>query len=181
MKIPMAFWFLISLVVFGIQLMYLNKLEINSISPDWLLLVVLFASLYLPIGQSSVVNWFTGLLKDVGSVAGFGTYGLLFVVTGLVISLFKAILFKDDLKAQLVIAFIGVFFCQFLYGLGMLMTYGTISFYLVIIKSFLISIASVLIVTIISLIQFRIRQLFLKREVEELRDLIKEHQPIPNQ
>ncbi len=166
------FWLILGVVVLFLHLSFLGSLELYSITPDWFLLVVIFVSLYLPLPQSLVVNWFVGILKDIASNAGFGSFGFLFISTGLFIYFLKAVIFREDFTAQLLIAFSASYFCHFLYGVGLASTYGTIPFTLVLIKSFFIALATMFIAAIIFAIQFQIRRLLLKREEKEIHEMM---------
>lgn len=156
-----------------LQLTLLGKIEINTISPDWSLLVVIFASLYLPVSQAIVTNWFIGIFKDITSFAGFGSFGFLFILTTLVIYVLKEIIVREDFTAQLVITFTATYFCHFLYGLGLVIAYGTISLSFVLSKAFFITLATSLVAAFIFGLQFRVKQMFIQREEQEIREMMK--------
>lgn len=171
MKLPPLIWLFIGLAVLIIQLAFLGKLEINSIRPDWLLLVVIFVSLYLPVPQALVVNWFLGMFKDITSNAGLGSFGFLFILTGLFICLLKALIFREDFIAQLLITFGATCFCHLLYGLGLIIAYRTMSLILVLSKSFFIALATLLVASLVFGIQFKVKQILIRREAKEIREM----------
>ncbi|MCK4908271.1 MAG: rod shape-determining protein MreD, partial [Planctomycetes bacterium] len=70
----MRFMFIgIAFFIMILQMTLLSFLEIGSISPDLLLLVVVLVSLYLPTSRAMMINWSIGLLKDLASHSTLGT------------------------------------------------------------------------------------------------------------
>lgn len=135
---------IISLVLILLEAMFFYKLEIRGVRPDFLFVLIFFIAFNKPLEKSIFPIWLIGLFKDILSQSGLGTTALLYLVSVLVISLLKEVLFKDDTGIQVVVLFLSAWFCHFLNGLGLLLFYGTPPLGYIILKSFVTSLYTVL-------------------------------------
>lgn len=164
----------LAIITLILQLTLLGFLEINSIKPDLMFLMVVISSLYLPFRQGIIINWCIGALTDMASNSSFGSFALLFMFTGLIISLFRGLFFREDFIIRLGITFLSGFICHLLYGIGLsislLDTGITLGFYFILIKSFLIALYTTILALFAFFISDRIiamiRAYRLKRELE---------------
>lgn len=140
---------LLALLALILQILVLSKLEIASVGPDLVFLVVVISSFYLPVKKAMFTNWFIGILKDITSNAGLGSFAFLFLLIGLGIFLLKEITTSGDLRIQLVIAFVACYLCHFLYGMSLVFAFNALSFWFVLAKGFFIAFYTSLIPLII--------------------------------
>ncbi|MCK5579599.1 MAG: rod shape-determining protein MreD [Planctomycetes bacterium] len=157
----MRFMFIgIAFFIMILQMTLLSFLEIGSISPDLLLLVVVLVSLYLPTSRAMMINWSIGLLKDLASHSTLGTLAFLFMFVGLIVSLVRFPLMlerrpltyqgrgdfspawfgHEDISVRVILSGSVVFVCHGLYGLGLYFYYSSFSLAFILLRAGLIAV-----------------------------------------
>lgn len=161
---------IIGMVLVTLQLTLLRFLEVVSIKPDLIFILVGISSFYLPLRQSIFTNWLLGLLKDFTSNSAPGSVAFLYMISGLIIAFLREIFFKEDLLVRVLIMFFASYLCQFCYGLGLLIFEGRLSFSFILIKSFFIAFYTTLIALAVFYVIDYIESLIMrKRLAEELK------------
>jgi rod shape-determining protein MreD len=120
-------------------------MEIRGVRPDFLFILVFFIAFNYSLDKSIFPIWFIGLLKDIVSQSGLGTTAFLYVVSAIIISLTRQIVFKEDVEIQLVVLFLSAWFCHFCNGLGILLFYGAPPLGYIVLKSAFISLYTLVI------------------------------------
>lgn len=140
-------WQIIILTIFvlGLQLSLLGFMEIGSIKPDWLMLVVIVTSFSLPFKSGIFTNWCIGAFKDMTSNAALGSFAFLYMLIGFVIYLLREIFFGEDIITKAGFTFIATFICHLVYGVGLLIFSGGPGFFYVVFKSLLIALYTTLV------------------------------------
>lgn len=101
-----------------LEALFLFRLGIRGIRPDIIFVIVFLLAFHRPIDKSIFMVWLIGLLQDIVSQSGFGTTAFLYLVSALLISLARQIVFKEDTGIQILILFLSAWFCNILNGLG---------------------------------------------------------------
>lgn len=70
--------------------------------PDFLLIFVVFLSLYCPADDAPIAGWLLGLAKDCLSAGPFGLYAVLFLCLAFFVSRIRADIFTETGKAHMV-------------------------------------------------------------------------------
>jgi rod shape-determining protein MreD len=134
MKITSLFIITASVLTLFLQMTLLRFAEIASVKPELLFIWVIMSSFYLPLRSAIFTNWFIGIMADLTSNSSLGTMGFLYLLSGLAISLLREVFFREDIAARVGITFISVYFCHFLYGIGMCFARESLDFWFIIIK-----------------------------------------------
>jgi rod shape-determining protein MreD len=152
-----AFWiFIIACAALFLQVFLLNGPDLLGLSPDISLFLVFLLSFYsytphnrreytITTTNIMVANWLIGLTKDIISHSGFGTMAFLYLLSGLLVSLARQLIFKNDIIIQIIFLFAITWFCHFLHGIGLSVLYGNLAFWYVVAKSLLIALYTSLI------------------------------------
>src|SRR3989338_589722 len=98
----------LALVLILLEMVFFYKLEIRGVRPDFLFVLIFFIAFNTPIEKTIIPVWLIGFIKDIVSQSGLGTTALLYLVSVLVISLLKEVVFKDDSGIQLVVLLLSV-------------------------------------------------------------------------
>jgi rod shape-determining protein MreD len=112
---------LINIILLGItcyivEITLFNLLALKGTKPDLMLLLTVFISLSLPAPRAILAGYTIGLIKDLGSSAGLGSHGLLFMLISLGISELRGIVFKESLFVQFWIVLISSLFAELIPG-----------------------------------------------------------------
>ena len=156
MRIKVFFIFIIACATLLVQVFLLNGPDLFGLSPDLLIFLVFLSSFYSydPHGHREytitttdvmIANWLIGLSKDVISHSGFGTMAFLYLLSGLLVSFARQLIFKGDIFIQIIILFAITWLCHFLHGIGLSILYGNLGFWYVATKSILIALYTSLI------------------------------------
>lgn len=167
MKFPHVFIILAALVTLSFQLTIFNSLEVFSIKPDLLFFWIIISAYYLPIRTALFTNWLIGIMVDITSNSGLGTFGFLYLISGLIIIILKELFFHDNVITQTSIALVSTFLCNTLYGLGLYIFNGAFSFWFIIFKSIGITLYTTLFICLIFLVMDRIRNLIIAKQLKE--------------
>ena len=152
-----SIFIILALALIFLETIFFYKLEISGVRPDFLFVLIFFIAFNTPMEKSIFPVWLIGLFKDVISQSGLGTNALLYLVSVLVISLLKEVVFKDDTGIQVVVLFLSAWFCHFLNGLGLLLFYGAPPFNYIVLKSFTTSLYTVLLGGLLLIAFYRIQ------------------------
>ncbi|MBI5778941.1 MAG: rod shape-determining protein MreD [Planctomycetes bacterium] len=118
-----SIFIILALALIFLEALFFYKLEIRGVRPDFLLVLIFFIAFNTPLEKAIIPVWLIGFFKDIVSQSGLGTTALLYLVSVLVISLLKEVIFKDDTGIQVVVLFLSVWLCHFLNGLGLFLFY----------------------------------------------------------
>ncbi|MFH0888274.1 MAG: rod shape-determining protein MreD [Planctomycetota bacterium] len=151
------FIILITFIIIILEILFSYRLEIKGIRPDFLFILVFLISFKRPLDKSIFPVWFIGLLKDLISQSGLGTTALLYLISAILISLVKQIIFKEDMEIQMAVLFFSGWFCHFCNGLGILLFYGTLPLGYIVLKSAFISLYTLVIGGIFLIVLYRIQ------------------------
>lgn len=102
-------WFTFFCILFFISLFQstmMHWVNLGSAVPDLYFPFVVFYSFLTDAKRNTIVNWFTGLSKDLFSEGSFGINSVFFVAVGFFIWSFREILFRGHLVTQILITFI---------------------------------------------------------------------------
>jgi len=111
-------------LVILLESLFLCRVQISGVRPDYLFIVVFLLAFHRPIDKSILLVWLIGLLKDMASQNGFGTSAFLYLISALVISFARQIVFNEDIIIQMTILFISALICNLLNGLGVFLYYS---------------------------------------------------------
>lgn len=151
------FIILITFIIISLEILFFYRLEIKGIRPDFLFILVFLIAFNRPLDKSIFPVWFIGLLKDLISQSGLGTTALLYLISAILISLVKQIIFKEDMEIQMAVLFFSCWFCHFCNGLGILLFYGTLPLGYIALKSVFISLYTLVIGGIFLIVLYKIR------------------------
>lgn len=96
------------------QTTILPHLSILGSTPDIYLIFIVFFSLNSEVKQSALVNWVSGIAKDLFSGGIFGLSSFLFIIIGYAVNRTKGSIFKEHPLSQILVTFLAALF----YGLG---------------------------------------------------------------
>jgi len=139
------FIILIAFIIILLETLFFYRLEIKGVRPDFLFILVFLIAFNRPLDKSIFSVWFIGLLKDLVSQSTLGTTALLYLISAILISLAKQIIFKEDVEIQIAVLFFSGWFCHFCNGLGILLFYGTLPLEYIVLKSAFISLYTLVI------------------------------------
>lgn len=109
---------LLCMICFILQVTIFKTLEIASVSPN--LLVVLVASIGFMRGKKEgmIIGFISGLFVDIYFSPVLGLYSLLYMLIGYLNGLFKNEFFPEDIKLPMLLIALSDFLCNlFVYGL----------------------------------------------------------------
>lgn len=154
-----SIFIILALALIMLEALFFYKLEIGGVRPDFLFVLIFFIAFNTPLEKAIVPVWLIGFFKDIISQSGLGTTALLYLVSVLVISLLKEVVFKDDSGIQLVVLFLSVWFCHLLNGLGIFLFYfyGMPPLGYIILKSFTTSLYTVLVGGFLLIVVYKIQ------------------------
>jgi rod shape-determining protein MreD len=140
-----------SIFIVVLDALLLFRLEIKFIRPDYLFIIIFLIAFHRPIDKSILPVWIIGLAKDIISQSGLGTTAFLYLISAIVISLARQIIFKEDIGMQMIVLFFSVFLFNFLNGMGVFLYYfyGEPPIGYIIVKSVYISLYTVIIAGIV--------------------------------
>ena len=95
-----------------VQTAIVPALAVDDIRPDLMICLVVFGSLRARWQDMLAANCVLGLLKDVYCAAPIGTFGLLFLLAGLLLSLAGRHVFSEHPLVQIAAAFVAALACD---------------------------------------------------------------------
>ena len=95
-----------------LQTSLMNGITVADVKPDLMLALVVVLSLRSRWQDMLVANWVLGILKDLTSSAPIGTYGVLFLLAGLLAGAAVRQVFGDHLLVHLACAFVAAAACE---------------------------------------------------------------------
>ncbi len=96
---------MILIAAFLIQLLFLDHMNITSVKPDLLVILVVFFAIFFGPAIGAETGFISGLLKDIYSVDIFGVNTMLLLATGLIVGLLSPKLFKESKLTQVMLVF----------------------------------------------------------------------------
>jgi len=95
------------IVLFLIQITWFKGLEIASVSPNLLIIIVASIGVLRGSREGMIIGFIAGLLVDIYFADYLGFYALAYMFIGYVIGLFKRIFFAEDIKLPLILIMLG--------------------------------------------------------------------------
>lgn len=99
-----------------------HRLTVLSVRPELVYVFPLFWALQNTSDEAIVHAWGAGMLKDLFSISAFGTYGFLFALTALLVTLIQPYLYRDSVVTLGLTAFGFQLVVNGLYGGGLWLT-----------------------------------------------------------
>ena len=90
-----------AIILFSLQITLFKRLEIASVSPNLLIIIVATVGLLSGSREGMFIGFVSGLFIDMYFSSYLGVYALIFLFIGYVIGLFKQILIPTDIKLPL--------------------------------------------------------------------------------
>ena len=126
--------YIILIVAFLIQLLFLDHVKIALAKPDLLVLLVVFFAIFFGPGTGAEAGFVSGLFKDTYSLDIFGVNSVLLLLTGLVAGMLSPKLFKESKLTQVLLVFVSsvlyMVIHYFISSLILKITYVTLPEYL---------------------------------------------------
>ena len=93
--------------MFLIQITWFKGLEIASVSPNLLIIIVAAIGVLRGSREGMVIGFFAGILVDIYFAGILGFYALMYMFIGYIIGMFKRIFFAEDIKLPLILIMLG--------------------------------------------------------------------------
>jgi rod shape-determining protein MreD len=167
MKVNPFLLFAAATITLALQLTLLNFLDVISLKPDLVFIWVIISSFYLPLRSAIFTNWSLGILIDLTSNSGFGTFGFIYLVIGLFIFLLREIFYSEDIFTRMSIATGSLLICHLAYSFGLVIFKSAFSVWFAIFKSLGITIYTGVFIFLIFFIMDKISGLMLAKQLRE--------------
>jgi rod shape-determining protein MreD len=95
---------ILAVLVLTLQAAVAPRLELFSARPDFLLVVVVFLSLYAPSRDAIAAGWILGACADLMTIERFGVIALSYGLTAMIVTSLREYLFRYRVMTQLVAA-----------------------------------------------------------------------------
>ena len=94
---------ILAVLVLTLQAAVAPRVELYSARPDFLLVVVVFLSLYAPSRDAIAAGWVLGVCADLMTIERFGVIALSYGLTSIIITLIREYLFRYRMMTQMVV------------------------------------------------------------------------------
>ena len=91
---------ILTVLVLTLQAAVTPKLELFSARPDFLLIVVVFLSLYAPSSNAIAAGWVLGVCADLMTIERFGVIALSYGLTAIIVTFLREYLFRYRVVTQ---------------------------------------------------------------------------------
>lgn len=94
---------ILAVLVLTLQAAVAPRVELFSARPDFLLVVVLFLSLYAPSRDAMAAGWVLGVCADLMTIERFGVIAFSYGLTAMIVTAFREYLFRYRVMTQIVV------------------------------------------------------------------------------
>jgi rod shape-determining protein MreD len=111
-----------------VQSTVIQRITIGSATPDLYFSLVVFYSFITDIKRNTLVNWITGLSKDLLSAGNLGINSIFFVAIGLLIWSVRGLLFRGHIITQVLVTFVFSIMYNALYAAYIIVSFHSLHF-----------------------------------------------------
>ena len=167
MKLNPILIIIAAILTLFLQTTILNFFDVFSLKPDFLFIWIIISSFYLPLRSAVFTNWSIGIIVDITSNSGFGTFGFIYIAIGLFIFLLREIFYSEDIITRMNIALGSLLICHFMYSLSLVIFKSAFSVWFAAFKSIGITFYTGVFIFLIFLTMDKIKGLILAKQLRE--------------